>query len=211
MTPCDQAVPAAFYDRDQAVPAAFYDRDPARAAADIVARGLLLVRQSPEGLTAGRIVEAEAYLAENDPACHAAGGYKPRCRAMFGPPGTAYCYRIHQVCCVNAVTEAAGRPSAVLIRAVVPVVGLEIMHRRRPVLRETQLTSGPGKLCQAFAIDLGFDGFDLTLTSAGLWLADPYHPSRRPVCTSPRVGVTSAQSLALRFFDPDSAFVSGAR
>lgn len=198
---------------DQAVPADFYDREPPAVAADMVTRGLLLVRQGLTGLMAGRIVEAEAYPAEDDLACHAAGGWTKRCQAMFGPPGSAYCYRIHQVCCVNAVTEAAGRPSAVLIRAVQPVFGQEIMRRRRPVLWDQDLTSGPGKLCQAFGIDVSFDGLDLTQAASGLWLADSDSPKlvHRSMSASPRVGVTSARSFALRFFDPDSVFVSSAR
>ena len=177
------------------LPPDFYNRDSITVARELL--GKVLVRRTPEGLCAGRIVETEAYLGKNDAASHAYRGRTNRNAAMFGPPGRAYVYSIHQVFCVNAVTEPEG--TAVLIRAIEPLAGIELMAERRGHVRGCDLTRGPGKLCQALAIDLQLDGWDLTRGSR-LWIAD--HPDARGVTisNSPRIGLGKAKDLLLRFF-----------
>src|SRR4051812_48169595 len=132
--------------------ASFYDRPTELVARELL--GMILESASPDGVASGRIVETEAYLGEHDLACHAAAGRTARTEPLYGEPGIAYVYFIYGVhWCVNAVTRDAGLPSAVLIRALEPLDGIELMRRRRPAARrDLDLTNGPGKLCQALAI-----------------------------------------------------------
>lgn len=190
------------------LPASFYAHDPVTVARDLL--GKLLVRELDGQVLAGRIVETEAYLATHDPANHAYGGWKPRHATMFGPPGCAYVYAIHRYHCLNIVTEGESVPSAVLLRAVEPLVGLEVMQARRRTRHQTNLTSGPGKLCQAFAIDRTFDAWDVT-QGQGLWLAMPASQAPLDVAVTARVGVTSARDLPLRFYVASSRYVSRGR
>jgi len=189
------------------LPAAFFDREPAAIARELVEMGALLVEAQEGSIVAGRIVETEAYLT-GDPACHAYRSRTPRNEAMFGPPGRAYVYSIHRVYCFNIVTEGEGVASAVLVRAVEPVAGVERMQERRPVAAVVDLTRGPGKLCQAFGIDREtFNGWDLT-GGERLWVASPPAARQVPVAVSPRIGISAGQDLLLRFYDPTSLFVS---
>jgi DNA-3-methyladenine glycosylase len=194
------------------LPLPFYARDVVRVARDLL--GKRLVRLTDEGLAAGWIVEVEAYLASGDSACHASRGRTRRNQAMFGPPGRAYVYAIHSRYCVNVVTEAVDVPSAVLIRAIEPTSGLDPMRRRRGTDDPFQLARGPARLCEALAIDRALDGHDLTL-GTHLWIeenADPTMALARPnVAVSPRIGVTSAKELPLRFYVADSRYVSRRR
>lgn len=192
------------------LPATFYDRPP-----EVVARELLgkrLVRRTAEGITAGRIVEAEAYLADGDPACHATRGRTRKNAAMFGPPGRAYVYVIHARHCLNAVTQGIDVPSAVLIRAVEPLEGLPLMAQRRGGDSLRDLARGPARLCEAFAIDRTLNGWDLTLGEE-LWIdrVDCPADGALRIVTTPRIGVTSAHELSLRFVLADSPYVSGPR
>jgi DNA-3-methyladenine glycosylase len=180
-----------------------------------VARGLLgrhLIRESPDGTAIGRIVETEAYLPENDPACHAFRGRTRRNASMFGPPGRAYVYAIHSRWCLNAVAGPEGVACAVLIRAIEPLDGIELMQARRGREALLDLARGPGRLCQALAIDKLLDGWDLTLGHT-LWIAANRRglPSEEDIVVSPRIGVTSAHDLPLRFSIRGSRFVSGKR
>jgi DNA-3-methyladenine glycosylase len=171
--------------------------------------GKVLVRETPEGVTAGVIVEVEAYLAQDDPANHAFRGMTNRNKSMFGPPGCAYVYRIHQVCCLNAVTEPEGVPSAVLIRALMPIKGIELMRERLGRF-DSFPTTGPGKLCKAMAIDLSLDGWDLTLGER-LWVAEGNEPvefDESDIAVTARIGVTAAKELPLRFFLKRQPFVN---
>lgn len=183
----------------------FYDREPAVVARELL--GALLIHNSEDGMTVGRIVETEAYLAENDTACHAYRGMTRRNASMFGPPGMAYVYAIHSRWCLNAVTQPAGTASAVLIRAVEPIEGHELMAQRRGRERELELCRGPGRLCQAFAVDRRFDGSEL-FGDGPLWIASGSPLSESETGVSTRIGVTSAQDLELRFFHRNCRFVS---
>jgi len=213
------------------LPRRFYDRNVVTVARDLL--GQRLVRVTPDGRTVGRIVEVEAYLPRDDPANHAYGGKTRRNASMFGPPGHAYVYAIHSRWCLNAVTEPAGVASAVLIRAVEPLAGVELMRERRSARaachdgtvpersaqggchgragRESlrDLARGPARLCEAFAIDRALDGWDLTRGEA-LWIDDAGDgaPPPREIAVSRRIGVTSAHDLPLRFYLADSPFVS---
>jgi len=186
----------------------FYERDPAVVARDLV--GKRLWRETSAGLCGGRIVEVEAYLSRRDPACHAARGMTRRNASMFGPPGHAYVYMIHHRWCLNAVTEPAGTPSAVLIRAIEPLDGLALMHQRRRTDIVRDLARGPARLCEALAIDRTYDGWDLT-AGRELWIADDHEPpdGRQRVVRSGRIGISSAQRRLLRFYLADNRFVSG--
>lgn len=187
------------------LPATFYARDPVTVARALL--GMFLVREDNGDMMVGRIVETEAYLASQDPACHGARGQTPRNATMFGPPGYAYVYAIHRYHCVNVVTEAPGVPSAVLIRALEPLQGLEAMHQRRHTDHPVNLTSGPGKVCQALAIDRTLDAWDLTRGSR-LWITASPSPPPSTITATPRIGVTSARELPLRFHEAANPFVS---
>ena len=191
----------------------FYTRpDTLRVARDLL--GKLLVVPSPSGArVSGRVVEVEAYLGAEDRAAHSFGGRRTRrTETMFGVGGTAYVFFVygmhHQF---NVVTGPEGQPHAVLVRAVEPSEGIGLMRERRPVSKERELTSGPGKLCRALAIDLGFDGEDLT-TGRRVWLEETgveFKPDE--VATGPRIGVAYAAEDALkpwRFWVKGNEYVS---
>ena len=192
------------------LPRTFYDREPIIVARELL--GKILLRMTSQGLCRGRIVETEAYLAERDSACHASRGQNRKNATMFGPPGHAYVYVIHARHCLNFVTEAAGRPSAILIRAIEPLEGIERMQVRRGTNRLLDLARGPARLCEALDIDRRHDGHDLTLGQE-LWVADDgqLNGTQLTICKSPRIGVTSAHGRLLRYFLKGSPFVSGKR
>jgi len=182
----------------------FYDRTP-----DIVARELLgkiLIHHHNGMFCSGKIVETEAYFPENDPANHAARGKTKRNTLMFGPPGIAYvyfCYGNHWL--VNAVTEKEGIPSAVLIRAVEPIEGIEIMRKRRKVKREIDLTNGPAKLCSAFGITGEQNG--LSLLKKPLIIIDDETPLP-DFKTSKRIGISVGTEIKGRYYIPGNEFIS---
>lgn len=169
--------------------------------------GMVLVRDAPDGLTAARIVETEAYP-PGDPASHAFRRQTPRNRVMFSEKGRAYVYLGYGVSwLVNVSSEAEGVGAAALIRAAEPVAGLELMRARRGRERATELMSGPGKLCAAMAIDRSLDGVDLC-ASGPLWLSAAC--GRPPVLdVSIRIGITRAAEAPLRFIERGSRFLSG--
>jgi DNA-3-methyladenine glycosylase len=188
------------------LPASFYDRDPVIVARELL--GQFLVREFDGRVLAGRIVETEAYLATADPASHAYSGRTIRNAAMFGPPGCAYVYLsygLHH--CVNVVTESEGVASAVLLRAVEPLVGLDIMQTRRGIEAPTRLARGPGSLCHALAIDRQLDTWDLTLGQR-LWCVRPTSSLQVEIAVTPRVGISVGRALLLRFYVAASPFVS---
>ena len=167
----------------------FYERPTLTVAADLI--GKVLVHRTRAGVASGMIVEVEAYIGEEDPACHAAPGPTKRNAPLYGPPGYAYVYLnygLHNL--VNVVTEAEGSPAAVLIRALEPLDGIELMKRRRVRsggrVDETGLCRGPGNLTQALGITLKQNRADL---SAGLlWIED--RGFRAGILAwSPRIGI----------------------
>ncbi|MDQ3721297.1 MAG: DNA-3-methyladenine glycosylase [Actinomycetota bacterium] len=159
------------------------------------------------GQTAGRIVEAESYH-ESEPACHAHVGLTARTHTLFRAPGVAYVYRSYGIhALLNAVCEPEGVGAAVLIRALEPLEGLDLMRERRGLARLGDLCSGPGKLTQALGIGLGLNGSSL--------LGGPIEIEPRPeaapaprMLTGPRIGITKAADLPWRFCDADSRHVS---
>ncbi len=175
---------------------AFYDRPAETVAHDLLGR--LLVHAAADGLRIGRIVEVEAYLGPGDLAAHTSRGRTARTKAMFGPPGHAYVYLIYGMHhCMNVVTGPEGSGTAVLLRALAPVQGLDAS------------TSGPGRLCRAMGITRDHYGIDLCGDT--LWLARDDAPAPAGIAAGPRIGVDYAGEWAakpLRFFLPAHPAVS---
>jgi len=168
--------------------------------------GCVLVRDCPDGRAAGRIVETEAYVL-GDPASHAYRGKSSRNASMFLSAHHAYVYKIYGTSWyVNVASENEDDGAAVLIRALEPLEGLSLMEGRRRATRVLDLCRGPGRLCQALAIDRDLDGADL-LRSRDLWLAAP--AAQVAIGTSRRIGITKAFTRRLRFYERGNSFVSG--
>jgi DNA-3-methyladenine glycosylase len=193
----------------------FYHRATLKVARDLI--GKVLVHEARAGIASGIIVEAEAYIGESDEACHAAPGPTARNAPLYGPPGMAYVYLnygIHYL--VNAVTEAEGWPAAVLIRALEPKDGIDLMRRRRAMggtkrprdFTALGLCKGPGNLTKALGIDLRQNLKDLT--SSSLRIEDHGLPARS-VAWSRRIGINVAVEQEWRVYALDSDAVSGSR
>ena len=184
----------------------FYDRPTELVSRDLL--GAILECHTPDGVVSGRIVETEAYLGEHDLACHAAAGRTARTEPLYGPPGIAYVYFIYGMYwCFNAVTCAEHEPSAVLVRAVEPVRGIDIMRRRRPqAKRDVDLTNGPGKLCLALGIDGRLNACPLDRPPLLIRAGDPVPD--RDVTITPRIGIRQCADWPLRWFVADSPYVS---
>lgn len=176
--------------------------------ATVAARRLLgchLVRQHEGVLQVGRIVETEAYC-EGDPASHSCRGRTARNASMFAPAGTAYVYLIYGLNhCLNVVTGPEGYGAAVLLRALEPIEGMELMAANRG--RATDLMNGPGKLCQALGIDRSLDGEDL-LTSESLYLLESPPLAESRILATPRIGITQGLDRLWRFVDKESPQLS---
>ncbi|MCC6859981.1 MAG: DNA-3-methyladenine glycosylase [Bryobacterales bacterium] len=184
------------------LPRSFYERRTIEVARDLLGKVLV------HGPCAGLIVEAEAYLGGDDLAAHSARGITPRTRVIFGPPGHAYVYFIYGMYeCLNLVAEPEGRPGCVLIRALEPVAGLDLMRQRRPKARRPRdLASGPGKLTQAMGITRAHNGRDVT--RGELTVREPLEPGNFAVAVTPRVGIRHCADWPLRFIVAGSPFVS---
>ncbi len=183
----------------------FYSRPTIQVAKDLL--GQFLVHETPQGTTAGRVVEVEAYLPKNDPACHASRGMTPRNEVMFGPAGYAYiyfCYGNHFM--FNVVTEREGVPGAALVRALEPVKGASLMVKRRGPFKETDLglTNGPGKLVQALGIHRGHNKMSLWKKPLYLQRAN----RKEPIGVTTRIGITEGSELPLRFYLKGNPFIS---
>jgi DNA-3-methyladenine glycosylase len=195
------------------MPPAFFNRDPRRVARELL--GKVLVRRQGRKLLAARIVEVEAYLGEGDPAAHAAAGRTARNAVLFGPPGYAYIYFIYgNHYCLNVSCLPDGVAGGILFRALEPLAGIAEMARARGISIHGQrdlrnLTSGPGRLAQAFGITRQRDnGKDLTSLRSDLWLADDGHP-RPGAQVTKRIGITKATEQPLRYLIAGNTFVSG--
>lgn len=188
------------------IPAAFYARDTELVARDML--GMLLQCTTPQGTTSGIIVETEAYVGEHDAACHAAAGLTTRTAPLYERAGIAYVYFIYGMYwCFNAVTRAKGSPSAVLVRAVEPVQGIDIMRRRRSrAHRDRDLTNGPGKLCLAMAIDGTMNR--QSLQRGSLTVRDYTSYPDSAVAITPRIGIRHAADWPLRWIVSGNEYVS---
>jgi DNA-3-methyladenine glycosylase len=201
------------------LPRSFYARPTLEVAPDLL--GKVLVHNTRSGLTSGAIVEVEAYVGEDDPACHAAPGFTKRNAPLYGPPGHAYVYLnygVHYL--VNVVTEPEDSPAAVLIRALEPLDGLALMRTRRVRARTARylkpprrisdhdLCKGPGNVTHAMGISLRHNRLDL--------LGDELYIEDRgiradEIAWSPRIGITKGTEMHWRCFSSTSAAVSGLR
>jgi DNA-3-methyladenine glycosylase len=193
--------------RSAVLPPEFYDRPTELVARDLL--GAVLECRTHEGTASGYIVETEAYIGEHDLACHAAAGRTPRTDPLYGAPGMAYVYFIYGMYwCFNAVTRAEGEPSAVLVRALEPITGIDIMRARRGprIRRDVDLTNGPGKLCQALGIDSRHNR--LPLQSPPLIIRRGIEIPREAVTITPRVGISRSADWPLRWFVTDNPYVS---
>jgi len=187
---------------------AFFSRDPVTVARDLLGR--ILFYRTPKGLLAGRIVETEAYTGQADPASHAFRGRTARNAVMFGAAGHAYVYFSYGVhYCLNVTADAPGVAGAVLLRALEPLAGVEIMRRHGDDGPEVRLLSGPGKIGRGFELDLKDNGRDFTRGPLGLAAGAPV--SDHEVAVSRRIGISRAADLPYRFSVIGSRSVSGSK
>jgi len=191
-----------------------YERDTLIVAKELL--GKYLVHISPEGTTIGKIVETEAYIGPHDPASHAYKGRRTkRTEVQFGPGGYAYIYQIYgKNFCFNAVTQKVGMPEVVLIRALEPIAGIELMEKRRNFSKLTdknikELMNGPSKLCQAMGIDRSLYGIDLC--GEVLFITEPNPEHKFEIVATPRINIDyagDAKHYQWRFLIKNNKFVS---
>ncbi len=190
--------------RSQILNKSFYLRPTLEVARDLIGK-YLVYKKNNLWLLSARLVEVEAYIGGNDPACHASRGRTPRNEVMFGPGGFSYIYLIYGMYyCLNVVTEKDKFPAAILIRAAEPVDGVDLMKKNYNMV-DTKLTSGPGRLCKAFGLNLEHNGLDLA--GPNLYLEDRgYNPGK--IISTPRIGISRAVKRNWRFVEKDSPYVS---
>jgi DNA-3-methyladenine glycosylase len=190
------------------LPASFYQQDTLTLSQQML--GTYLVHESEEGITAGKIVETEAYL-WGDPACHAYRRQTPMNAMMFGPAGHAYIYQIYGMhYCVNVVSSPEGVGEAVLIRALEPTEGIELMEKRRRTYERKSLCSGPGKLVRAMGITRALNGtsfIDTSSVNSRLYLL-PTADTSFDIITTTRIGITQGADLPYRFYIKGNPFIS---
>jgi len=194
---------------------AFFNRDPRLVCRDLL--GKLIVRREGEQRIAGRIVEVEAYLGEDDLAAHAVAGHTERNSVLFGPPGHAYVYFIYGVHhCLNISCLPSGQAGCILIRALEPVSGVRAMARGRQLpdmelisrLDFRKLTSGPGRLCEALGITRKRDnGKDMLSAKSDLQVMDDGYKVNE-IAVTPRIGITKSVEMPLRYTIAENFFVS---
>jgi DNA-3-methyladenine glycosylase len=187
------------------LPRRFYCRHTVEVAHDLLGKVLR------HGKTAGVIVETEAYLGGDDLASHSARGITDRTRVIFGPPGHAYVYLIYGMYdCLNIVADKEGIPGCVLVRAIEPLEGLDIMQKRRPAARKIeQLASGPGKLTLALGISRALNGADVT--EGPITIHEPQDSSPLETVTTPRIGINVCVDWPLRYYIRGNRYVSRGR
>jgi len=183
----------------------FYERDPEVVAKDLL--GKIIVRKLDNNILSGMIVETEAYYGPGDPASRAYDGMKNFNRPMWLDPGVAFIYNVHKYWMFNVVAHEPGGVGAVLIRAVEPLDGVEIMMKNRGVYDELiELTSGPGRFTVAFKIDKSLNGTDLTSDENPIYIAD--NKVQLEISSSKRIGVKADLDRNLRFYIKGNKFVS---
>jgi DNA-3-methyladenine glycosylase len=193
------------------LPASFFNRDTETVAQELL--GKFLVREKGGEKVVGMVVETEAYVGAHDLACHASRGRTPRTETMFGPAGVWYVYLVYGFYhCLNVVTESEGDACAVLVRAVEPIEGIEMMLSRRGKFDVRQATNGPGKLCVAFGIDRDLNAMPAYGSEAEMFFEDRgIRVAPSEIARSPRIGVDYAQEWKdkpLRFTIAGNPFVS---
>ncbi|MFP4393849.1 MAG: DNA-3-methyladenine glycosylase [Anaerolineales bacterium] len=196
------------------LPREFYTRDTLTIARELL--GKCLVRRFEGQRLAGYITEVEAYIGEEDEACHACSGKTERTTPMYGPPGRLYVYLIYGMYhCLNIVSEPEGFPAAILVRALRPTEGVATMRRLRGAQHaDRDLARGPGRLCEALAVDRSFNHACLYAEDARLWLEQAPAVPADEIARSPRINVRGderARTVRWRFYLRDSRWVSGKR
>ncbi|MEP7103379.1 MAG: DNA-3-methyladenine glycosylase [Candidatus Dojkabacteria bacterium] len=189
----------------------FYNRNAIRLAPELL--GKVLVRNLNGQIISGRIVEVEAYLANQDEAAHAFKGETKRNKSLFSKPGNSYIYSIHTHFCLDVVAEV---PTSVLIRALEPIDGIDKMKELRNLSAEAlakadekSLTSGPGKLCKALGITKELDGIDLTSEKSEIYIMDDgFKLPESKIIKTKRVGISKAKEFDYRFYIKENKFVS---
>jgi len=182
----------------------FYDRPTLDICHDIL--GKYIVYNTPDCKLSAKIVEVEAYLSENDPACHASRGMTERNKPMFGKPGFSYVYFIYGMYyCFNFVTEPKGQAAAILLRGAEPEEGLEFFYSNSKATKDNQLLNGPGKFCRSFNINLEQNNIDLT---GKLIYLEDRNQKVRNIVESSRIGIKNGKDKLWRFYDDDSKAVS---
>jgi len=187
------------------LPRRFYERNPEVVAKDLL--GKVIVRKLDDNILSGMIVETEAYYGPGDPASRAYDGMKNFNRLMWLEPGVAFIYNVHKYWMFNVVAHEPGGVGAVLIRAVEPLDGVEIMRKNRGVYDELiELTSGPGRFTVAFKIDKSLNGTDLTSAENPIYIID--NKVQFEISSSKRIGVRADLPRDLRFYIKGNKFVS---
>jgi len=181
------------------LPGEFYKRDTLEVARDLLGKALVKFK-GPE-MVGGIILETEAYYGQDDPASHAYGGKTPRSEIMFGKPGISYVYMCDGMYyLLNVVTENEGKPGAVLIRALKPLWGIDIMKRRRNANLEDRLTDGPGKLTIALGINKQDNGVDIVTGGNRLYISDyKTGDNNLKIIATERIGIKKGEDRPLRF------------
>jgi len=188
------------------LPVFFFSRPTLEVAEDLI--GKVLIRKSEEGITSGIIVEAEAYRGEDDPASFAFRGRTKRSEMLYSPPAKAFVYLTYGMhFLLNVITERENFPAAVLVRAIEPVRGISLMKKRRRSDDLMNLCSGPAKICQAFAIDLGLNGVSISSSRSPLFIKEAEKEERELVWRS-RIGIREGKERLWRVYLKGSPFIS---
>ena len=188
----------------------FYDRKTEEVAIDLL--GKILVRKVDGKKLRGRIVEVEAYLGEHDKAAHAAVGKTERTKVLYGPSGHSYVFRLRAYYCLNVVAEPQGSPGCILIRALEPLNYQDYLRKNRGKEENSKikdLCNGPGKLCQAFKIDLARYGTNLRSLESGIYIIEPENTASFNVMVTKRIGITKCADWEQRYTIVGNTHISG--